>query len=321
MSTAIACILGRGDWAETNRAVASAQAFGLAVAVGDTGRCRRGTPHPQAHRFAIPWDDDFAAARNRLAARVAASEIAGAWLLWLDSDETLEAFPAGGIAVPGPLAAVGLIDRDDLTPRAALRLQRRAPLRRWRHAIHETLPWDEGEEPPLLGAVTIRHHGYADPARVAAKARRNRAIVARERARGADYFALALEEARAARGAAAVLAWLRAFNHPDAAPRRPGGFDRRWEAALALCRAGYPGPARAVAAMNSRIAPLALALLAAEARPRGTVDAGALGHVVQLLNGGGDPRYPVPRAFVGVDRATLVRHLATAPPATWKEAS
>ncbi len=66
----LVCILGTGDWSETNRAVASARRFGLGVAVGVSGEQARGTPHPDArggnlHR-AIFGDGRFASCRLTL---------------------------------------------------------------------------------------------------------------------------------------------------------------------------------------------------------------------------------------------------------------
>jgi hypothetical protein len=45
-------------------------------------------PPGETEVVAIPWQDDFAAARNALAADADA-----AYLLWLDWDEILERFP------------------------------------------------------------------------------------------------------------------------------------------------------------------------------------------------------------------------------------
>ena len=191
----IVCILGGEDWRETDCAIASARRFGLTVAVGDTTAKIRGASLSDARHYAIAWRDDFSAARNELAAQVAGDDLAGDYFLWLDSDEEIIEFPEGGLELDGPCLSVRIIDRADLMPRPILRLQRRQPLDRWKHAIHETLPTGS-KEPSIVDAIVIRHHGYDDPDRVAAKLRRNRRIVLREIAAGRDYFALALEQAR-----------------------------------------------------------------------------------------------------------------------------
>jgi len=307
------CVLGAGDWPATNAAVASARRHGLEVIVGHSGQEKRGAPHPEARVVAVAWRDDFAAARNQLAAAAGDARP----LLWLDSDERLEAFPAGGISFAGGAAAVRIIDRDDLTPRPILRLQ--GPGTTWRHAIHETLG-PITTAPPLVAGVLIRHHGYDDAVVVAAKRRRNRRIVAAERARGADYFALALEEARAASGGAAVMAWLRVFNHARAAPTGPGDFDRRHEAAEELCALGYPEPARTLLAVNPDIVALHLALLAAEHAGAGEIDGRRLAWLVALLkDGGGDRRYAFPRVLLGADAAGVLDWLGAGSAATLAE--
>ncbi|MEE8532099.1 MAG: hypothetical protein V3S95_00975, partial [Alphaproteobacteria bacterium] len=86
MARPLACILGTGDWPETNRAVASARRFGLDAAVGVSGAEQHGAPHADARRYPVEWRDDFADARNQLAERVVAEGLPGDYLLWLDSD-------------------------------------------------------------------------------------------------------------------------------------------------------------------------------------------------------------------------------------------
>lgn len=309
MATAqpIVCILSTGDWHETNRAIASARRFGLAVAVGETGQIRRGAPDSDARRHALEWRDDFASARNQLATKVAGDDLAGDYFLWLDSDEEIVAFPDDGLRLDGPCLSVLIVDRADLTARPILRLQRRAPLDRWKHAIHETLPLG-GAEPPIVDSVVIRHHGYDDPALVAAKLRRNQRIVLREIAAGRDYFALALEQARAATGNAAFMAWLRAFHRA-----RPvhGGYDRRHEPAAALCNFDYCKPALKLLRDNPRILDLQLAVLASEHRSQGRVDEERLSAVLDLIAaGGGDRRYVFARKFADADRDRILAWLA-----------
>ncbi|MFQ5785777.1 MAG: hypothetical protein ACE5H8_13280 [Alphaproteobacteria bacterium] len=305
MTAPLVCILGGGDWRETNRAIASARRFGLEVAVGVASEITQSAPHPEARLYPLEWRHDFAEARNRLAAQLADEAHPGDYLLWLDSDEELATYPADNPDFEGPCLAVRIVDRGDLTPRAIVRLQRRTPFARWVNAIHET-PWTEGPEPPIVESILIRHYGYDDAERVAAKCARNLAIVARERAKGRDYYALALEEARAIPDAAAFLAWLRAFKHPEAAPCEPGGYDARHEPAAALCAFDYRKPALEVLATNPRILNLQLAVLASELRSEGAADPDRLAYVDKLIaTGGNDPRYAYPQTIKDADRAAL----------------
>lgn len=303
----IVCILGGDDRRETDRAIASARRFGLTVAVGDTAGNNRDASLCDALRYEISWCDDFAAARNELATRVAGDDLASDYILWLDSDEEIVEFPESSLELDGPCLSVRIIERADLMSRPILRLQRRQPLDRWKHAIHETLPTG-GKEPPIVDAIVIRHHGYDDPDRVAAKLRRNRLIVQREIAAGRDYFALALEQARSATGAAEMMAWLRAFRYPGPAN---GGYDRRHEPAAALCRFEYRKPALRLLSENPRILDLQLAVLASVYRTEGTVDEARLAVVLGLIAaGGGDRRYVFSRKLEGADREGVLAWLA-----------
>ena len=307
MTRPIACILGRGDWTETNRAVASALGFGLDVAVGDSGQCALGSPHPGARCHAIEWRDDFADARNQLAGAVARGGLAGDYFLWIDSDEELIEFPGDAPAFSGPCLGTMIIDREGMRPRPILRLQRRDPLDAWYQAIHEVLPVG-GAELPIVRSILLRHDGYDDPAVMAAKRERNRRIVERETAAGRDYYALALERARLAEDGAAFMQWLRAFNHPQAGPGRDGAYDPRVESAEVLCTFGYTAPALALLDGNPAIVPLQLAVLEATRGAKGAVDETRLAHVVELLSstGRGDARYAYPAALEEATSGELI---------------
>ncbi len=295
----LVCILSSGNWPLTDRAAASARAFGLPVRIGLTGSTIEDVPAREADVVAIPWHDDFAAARNALAADAEAG-----YLLWLDSDETLDRFPnTDWSAQQAPWFALMIEDRADMAPRAIVRVQRNDGRTRWQHAIHEELELTDGEAPetlPILDGALIRHTGYDDEAVIAGKLARNARIVAAERAKGRDYYALALEEARLAeaRGPAALPAWRAVFAHPDGAPRRPGAYDRRVEAARALADAGETAPAKQVLAANPAIADLHLALLEAGYRAAGRLDDARLDALAALITqGNADPHYAYPAAL------------------------
>lgn len=300
MSVPTVCILSEGDAGAARAAIASAAGLGLSVAVGVTGQRNAGAFDAATRVVPVAWRDDFADARNQIAAA-----LPDPWLLWLDADERIVRCAVDTAALAGDVRAVWLRDRADLTPRPAARLQRNGAAR-WSGTVHEALRGSAEGDPPMVEGIRIDHDGYADPAAVRAKLERNRALVALARARGEDTWVLALEEARHAEAAGgdAFRAWLAAYNHPGARPARPGDVDGRVEAAEALAAMGYATPARLQLADNPGIVPLRLALLVAGAGPRGP-DAAELDAVAALLAGPFDGRYAFPAGLVGAGRAVL----------------
>lgn len=307
MRRPLVCVLSEGDAPAALAAIQSADAHGLDVAVGVTGQRPRGRFPDGLRVEPVAWRDDFADARNQLAARLDAP-----WLLWLDSDERLERCDLPDLdGLAAAVYGVRIRDRADLTPRPIARLHRNAPGVAWRGAIHEIVRGGALGDPPILEGVLVAHDGYEDPAMVAAKRLRNRDLVAVARARGADDWILALEEARLAEasGGDAFRAWLAVFSHPDAAPARPGDWDGRVEAAESLAAMGYATPARLLLEANPRIVPLRLALLA-RAAAEGGASSADVDAAVDLLAAGGDDRYAYPAVLVGADRAALHAWLA-----------
>ena len=265
MTRVVVCVLALDGGEAAERAVGSARRFGLDVAVGvvgeDGGACPSGV---NVHR--IEWRDDFADARNQLADQVTAD-----WLLWINDDETLAEYAPGGIGrLDGPFAAVWLADRKDHTPRPAIRLQRRRAGVRWAGAVNETLVAEEGGPLVILDELQLKGFGHEDPERARRRLERNQRIVGLQRAAGADDFGLALEEARltdaAEPAATALMAWLRAFKHPEAKPPWPGAPDPRVEIAERLCAYDFTKPAGRLLDENPGIICLRYALLAAEGR-------------------------------------------------------
>lgn len=290
MSALVVCLLTDGDWGQAGRAVASAARFGLPLVAGLTSSDERGERPAGIPVHAIPWLDHFAMARNLLLDRVEADLV-----LWLDADEELEAFAMPDLAGrPEQAFGVWIEDHPDLTARPVARLHRKAPGVRWVGAVHELIATADEGDPPILDGILIRHHGYLDPALVAAKVERNHRIAVREAERGDTDYALVLEHARwlAFRGEASFTAWLEVFNHRDARPAAPGGIDRRIEAAEALCAMGYTTPAKLILAETPGIVPLRLALLAAEPD-----EAGIAALESDLAAGRIDPRYAMPKAL------------------------
>ncbi len=306
--TPLVCILSGGDEPRLAAAIQSARRHGLAVLVGACAIKPDGVTAVD-----IDWRNDFAAARNQLGDIAREQYVDHPYLLWLDSDEELVSWPAHDWrAETAPWFSLQIEDTAALTPRPITRLQRNDGSLRWRHAIHEMLysvtPPEAPPAEPLNGAL-LRHHGYADDQMIAAKLRRNQAIVAAERRHGLDYLYLWVEEARFAEafGKGATMAWTKVFNHPEAAPRSPGAIDLRVEAAESLCAFGNTAPALQLLAENPRILSLQLAVLGAEQWESGEIDAARLDFLCQCTRAGhGDWRYSYPRALLGASRAQIL---------------
>jgi tetratricopeptide (TPR) repeat protein len=171
-------------------------AYDELVAV-DTGS-RDGTPRLLAEAGAKvlhePWRDDFAAARN-----VGLERARGDWIVVLDADELLSPEARAGIRSAvgdAQLGAATLLVRNPLPHGHAreervLRLFRRDPSIRFRHAIHETVADDVSaflrRRGLGMGAVpgAVEHLGYVR-ARAPGRAKRGRDVSHLERCLAAD---------------------------------------------------------------------------------------------------------------------------------------
>ncbi len=311
VSRLVVCVLALDGREAAERAVSSARRFGLDVAVGvvgeEGGECPDGV---NVHR--LEWRDDFADARNQLAAQVTAD-----WLLWIDPDEALVAFQDPALdRLDEPFAGVWLEDRKDHTPRPAIRLQRRRPDVRWWGAVNETLVAKEGGPLVILDEVRLKSFGYEDSQLARRKLERNHRIASLRRAAGADDFGLALEGARCAEaaehGSAAFVAWLRAFKHPGARPPWAGAPDPRVEIAEQLCAYDYTKPALRLLEDNPEIVSLHYALLAADRQAERRADRARPKELAgRLVNGQFDRRYSFPREFEG-KHARRIRYVILA---------
>ena len=224
-----ACLIVRDEGARLASCLQSLREFVDATVVCDTGStddtvdiARRAGAIVTSAR----WTDDFAAARN-----AALSVCTTDWVLSVDADETVQgvaSWLAPMLAACEPDVAAlsvqivnaGGPDARGLLAHRELKLLRRGPVR-WTGRVHERLVGADGGE--LLAdalpsdAMSLVHHGYCDPAVVAAKADRNARLSSLELdelvaagARDSDIARVALDVGRSAfacgRAAAAVAA-------------------------------------------------------------------------------------------------------------------
>ncbi len=103
------------------------------------------------------------------------------------------------------------------------------------------------------------------------------------------------------------MAWSKVYNHPDAAPRQPGGIDLRVEAAAALCEFANSAPAEQLLDANPLILGLHLAILRGQTGRGEKIDAERLDFVAHCAAMGlADWRYSYPRALVGATREVIM---------------
>ena len=163
----------RDEAANLERSLAPVASCFDEVVVVDTGS-RDQTPslcaQLGAQVQAMPWRDDFAAARNRSIEAAQAD-----WLLWLDGDNAItprdvdqlrKVIPAEGPAV--------VWAQEQVVPVGGRLWQKRCfprhPEVRFQGRVHEQLVHPPGW-PSLVAPVTVLHWGYQDPQRHAAKGR------------------------------------------------------------------------------------------------------------------------------------------------------
>jgi len=132
----------------------------VVVDTGSTDRTRDIARNLGARVHDVAWADDFSAARNH------ALDLArGAWILYIDADETLR--PCDLDALSEQLSNPGFVGyqvllhaRPSLTPYWEMRLFRNHPAVRFRGVIHENI-W------PALTAYRVRHGGRVGRTRLA----------------------------------------------------------------------------------------------------------------------------------------------------------
>ncbi len=299
------CILSHGNQAETERAVRSARGFGLPIHVGLTAGNLDLEQIESVRVHRIPWQEDFAAARNQLLKRVQAD-----FVLWLDSDDRLFSFPNLDWArMPGDIYVARRTANSDGTPGFYPCIHRNRSGVKWAGPIHEYLRIDNSPGPcdwsPLF-SVIIRHCGYEDHERVLEKHERNLRIsgpgLKSRNPSVEDYINLACWETVSQRFNA--LSWLACYKCTDcryANLQFSNGY-AAWQVISAemLCSCGYSLPAERLLAQNPVVLRVQFAVLAAQQMMQGCLDPDRLAFLVDCLqNGYYDPYSAVPRKMLG----------------------
>ena len=215
MSRVTACVLVLDGWTAAEETLASIRRIGLNAAVGLIGDGQG--PEPDGVEVhSIEWRGDFGDARNQLAEKLSAD-----WLLWLNDDEELVAFTEP--RTDDPCAGVWIEDSADMTPRAAVRLQRRGGAH-WTGALHETLAAKGGGELEIIDGIRLRGRGD----RTRERLERHHAM-ATENPGG---YGATLAEARHARESQPTgqdfMLWLRAYKEAAKTPDHAWCSAREW---------------------------------------------------------------------------------------------
>jgi tetratricopeptide (TPR) repeat protein len=222
------CLVTRDEAKNLPRVIESVRGLATEVIVVDTGSTDdtlRVARRLKARVESIPWEDDFAAARNH-----SLQLATGDWILVLDADDELlrESVPALAAWLRQSPAAdvVGLyrryphpeMQRDSVSVQPRLFRNRRSL--RFVGAIHEQLADEHGQpaQPDVTLTATIYHHGAIDgPGATQRRRVRNRRILERvleadpEDTRARFYLGLTLYEGEA---------WREAAPHLEAVVRR-----------------------------------------------------------------------------------------------------
>ena len=301
------CMLSNGNQEETARAVRSARRFGLPVHIGLSGGNLDLDTFKDVHIHGIPWEDDFAKARNLLS-----NQIEGQFVLRLDSDEVLFTFPEIDFAnLKEDVFAVYWQESQFWTSRLDFRLHRNTPDVEWAGRVHERLKvhgqtilnnWG------FIPGIVIRHFGYEDPEALKSKIVRNMELARSGLESGMPTYGEIITEARteAYAGRFNPILWLKCFKHSGAQYFGPK-FDLRFEPAEMLCSCGYTAPAEFLLKKNPLNIRLHLAVMGAHWRRFGSVDRERLKFLHECLsNGFFDPYYAWPKALMGMSEGDLL---------------
>ncbi|MBI5521327.1 MAG: glycosyltransferase [Desulfarculus sp.] len=163
------------------------------VVVVDTGS-RDQTPSLCAQMGArvthMPWQDDFATARNR-----SIEEARADWLFWLDGDNAITPEDVSALRMIITKTGPAVVWAQEMVVPSGQRLWQkrcfpRHPQVRFQGLVHEQLTHPPAW-PALVAPVVVRHWGYHDPARAAQKGRYYLQLLARIIAQDPeDFYAL-----------------------------------------------------------------------------------------------------------------------------------
>lgn len=244
----------RDEAANLAQSLAPVAAWFDEVVVVDTGsrdQTRQLCQGLGARVFDLPWQDDFAAARNHSIDMARAQ-----WLFWLDGDNAIApadvaALRATIAQAPGPAV---IWAQEQVVPSGERLWQKRCfprhPQARFKGRVHEQLMHPR-DWPSLAAPVAIRHWGYQDPAKAAAKGRYYLELLQAELAADpGDFYA----HWQAARCHANLRQFEQALEHIQAmaaSPQARQANPELWAAGHHLWaqvweRLGQPGQARQV---------------------------------------------------------------------------
>ena len=191
-----ACAIMRDEAARVPAWLAAVRPFARRIFVADTGsedETRALLAAEGATVLDVPWQRDFAAARNAVLDVADAPDTAADWIVFLDADEIVEQpaqLPAALRALPAAVQAAVLLlrnvaaDGHEMVRVPVIRAFRTRQGLRYRGRVHEQLYAGAAlPQTQCLPALTIRHTGYEEGL-IMAKHRRNLPLLRAEEQRG-----------------------------------------------------------------------------------------------------------------------------------------
>lgn len=307
------CILSHGNWAQTERAIASVLDFGLSVHVGVTVDATPLFRHENVRFYNVPWDNHFANARNNLLSQIKSD---CTHFLWLDSDEILFSFsPAEVERQTYDVFGVLLLARKGLTSCTRICCHRNIPEIMWSGGIHEKLvdvSADNGRQLDVSGIV-IRHFGYDDQDTAEAKLKRNMLIARSEIDGGADSFGCRISIGRyhTMLGKGSALDWAKVYLIAETEMRERFHItDERWEPAAMMAQCGLLKPAENISEENPLNIPLQISILVGSFALNGQCSPKRLSFIADCLtNFLWDDRYGFETELIGMNTEELLTYV------------
>jgi len=244
------CILAKHYHDSTKRAIDSALRFELPVYLGLTHASPDACQDRPIQVFSVPWADDFAKAKNYFF-----TYVSEAFILWLDSDEELFAFPELDWAgIPEHIILHRMQYGQQYTPRLCVQMHRNHPHIFWKRKIHEYLDTDNSalRNTRFVSSLIIRHHGYDDEHVLLNKHERNlkiaESIPPEEHAYAENLIRLRHDTAK---GQSNFIAWLNCYREAKSITKLPYHYTHyEYEPAMMLCMAGYARPVEECLKLN-----------------------------------------------------------------------